>query len=523
MRLSHLAIVLSLTGCLRSLDHGPIEPSAVPDAQPAATVATDGFRFDEAYRSVEMKSAIRSADITTSTVDAWVDRTTKGAQVGGGGRVLALRGASGKGYGGSMGEGTYEDEVMSVDASSVAAPAAMPTRTVSGRPHPAPSPRPRPKSARPSTPDGYADMREDSDVAERRSIPQNNSPLRAGKTDDNVAFGEYLEFLATWTDRPGVAGNHVPMDVSDRKSLTIRDGSGSPLPGARVSVIDRTTDELIWSGTSYGDGIAPFYATLAGTESTDLLVQAEHHGVYSSVKWNGSDPLVLDVDAERATAAVDLDVVFVIDTTGSMSDEISRIKATLLSVTERVRGLDTPVDLRYGAVLYRDIGDEYLTRHTPLTPDVKAFDALLKGIQAGGGGDGPESLNQGLSIAVTEMDWRPDAAKMVFLVADAPPHMDYQDDSTYADAAFRAMTQGIRIHTVAASGLDDFGSLVFRQTAQLTRGDFVFIEYGSSAASAADHGVTGPVGNNNLDSILFAAIEDEVVGWGKPEQQIATR
>ena len=103
----------------------------------------------------------------------------------------------------------------------------------------------------------------------------------------------------------------------------------------------------------------------------------------------------------------------------------------------------------------------------------------------------------------------------VALVADAPPHMDYQGDVTYGRSALAALHKGIRIHTVAASGLDDHGSLVFRQTAQLSQGKFIFIEYGSSAASAADHGVRGQVASNNLDDILYREIEAEVTGWGE--------
>jgi len=111
----------------------------------------------------------------------------------------------------------------------------------------------------------------------------------------------------------------------------------------------------------------------------------------------------------------------------------------------------------------------------------------------------------------------------VFLVADAPPHMDYQGDVPYGDSAALAASQAIRVHSVAASGLDDAGSLVFRQVAQLTRGRFIFIEYGSAAASAADHGVTAPEQSNNLGAILFEQIRAEVDGWGQDRRWEAAK
>jgi hypothetical protein len=67
---------------------------------------------------------------------------------------------------------------------------------------------------------------------------------------------------------------------------------------------------------------------------------------------------------------------------------------------------------------------------------------------------------------------------------------------------------------VAASGLDEVGTLLFRQVAQLRRGKFILIEYGSVAASAESHRVQGKVESNNLDEILYAQIRDELAGWG---------
>ena len=78
-----------------------------------------------------------------------------------------------------------------------------------------------------------------------------------------------------------------------------------------------------------------------------------------------------------------------------------------------------------------------------------------------------------------------------------------------------AVGRGIRIHSVAASGLDPFGTLVFRQAAQLARGKFVFIEYGSAQATAESHGVAGAVTSNNLDDILFREIRAEIEGYAR--------
>jgi Mg-chelatase subunit ChlD len=228
--------------------------------------------------------------------------------------------------------------------------------------------------------------------------------------------------------------------------------------------------------------------------------------------------LRLPIRSRHDDDAVPLDVLFLIDTTGSMGDEIERIKQTLLAMTAKVRQSGgRKVDLRYGAVLYRDVGDEYVTATRELTDNIEAFEQALRSVRADGGGDTPESLNQGLAEAMVGVQWRAGAAKVAFLVADAVPHMDYDDDIPYGESLQDAVTLGIRVHAIAASGLADdaAGSLVFRQIAQYTRGRFIFIEYGQDIGkSAASHGVSGPVASNNLDDILLAEITREIEGWG---------
>ncbi len=494
MRGLALITVLAITGChdpdrIEDMLDGD-KPLIGQAGQQNTPVQTAQFRWDPVFGVLDMSGKVNGVDVTESKAGEWFDRAA-----GGYGGYGMLEGSSATVRGGG---GRARKTAM---PSSIAP--SMPARDY------APVEYEEAPMAGDFGGGGYTDG--------IMPAPQGGSPLKAGKTDDNVDYDAFLAFLDTWSGKPGVAGNHVPVDVRDRRFVKVHDGAGNPLPGARISVVDLDKDQLAWSGTTYGDGVAPFYPHVAGASQAEgnWLVQAEMNGEWASVKWDGvSEEVALTVDVSAAQGAVDLDVVFLIDTTGSMSDEIARIKSTLLSVTDKVKGIEGGVDLRYGAVLYRDIGDEYLTRHTPLTSDVQGFDNILKGISANGGGDGPESLNQGLSIAVSEMEWRDNAAKLVFLVADAPPHMDYQGDTTYADASLAALSQGIKVHTVAASGLDDFGSLVFRQSAQLSRGQFVFIEYGSTAASAADHGVTGQVNSNNLDAILFEQIQREVEGWG---------
>ena len=352
-------------------------------------------------------------------------------------------------------------------------------------------------------------------------------PLRAGSSDDNSDFDKYLEYLRTMSGRQDLEGRYAKIDVAGRRFVCVVDAAGRPIPGADVLVADEARDSVIAMGRSYGDGRAPFYLPAddpapeneGGTPTaTRYVIQVRHGDHHQRVSWSGDGEEVV-VKMEDLTSGpdeIELDVVFLIDTTGSMADEIARIKDSLLGVTRKLRSLGKEFTLRYGAVLYRDVNDQYVTKSHPFTSDIEAFDTALKTVHATGGGDAPESLNQGLAVAIDGMSWNPDAARVVFLIADAPPHMDYPEDTSY-DASLRTATaRGIRVHAVAASGLDATGTLVFRQIAQYTRGKFIFIEYGRDAAtSAAAHDVKGKVQSNNLDQILYEQIRDELAGWGR--------
>ncbi|MDP2344289.1 MAG: VWA domain-containing protein [Deltaproteobacteria bacterium] len=392
-------------------------------------------------------------------------------------------------------------------------------------------------------------VRPDAELDRSAPSSSSNAParaLKAGTTDDNGDFAAFLGFLEERT-KEAIPAGAMKIDVRGRRFVRVVDVDGRPVPGAAIVIRDWKTEKVIATAKTYGDGRAPFYPSAQELTSSDSprgrwLVEASDGQRAVTGTWKNEDEIALRLQIKTAgvdvgrpggstrsrgdgrlrqdqhDVGVPLDVLFLIDTTGSMGDEIERIKQTLLAMTAKVRQAGgRKVDLRYGAVLYRDVGDAYVTAAREFTGDIDAFDAALRDVQADGGGDTPESLNQGLAEAMVGVQWRAEAAKVAFLVADAVPHMDYQDDIPYGESLKDAVTLGIRVHAVAASGLadDDAGSLVFRQIAQYTRGRFIFIEYGDDVVkSAAAHGVTGPVASNNLDDILLMEIRREIDGWG---------
>jgi Mg-chelatase subunit ChlD len=179
---------------------------------------------------------------------------------------------------------------------------------------------------------------------------------------------------------------------------------------------------------------------------------------------------------EEATAqpssAPRLDVVFCVDTTGSMSDEIEVVKQKMRDMVAVVAaGKPTP-DVRFGLVIYRDRGDEYVTKRYELTRDIDQIVADISGIVATGGNDYPESVNEALHVAVDGMNWDSSegTGRLLFWIADAPPHLDYEGDYKYEEVCAEAERKGIAINTIACSGLHEADRKVFQQVANLTGG-----------------------------------------------------
>jgi len=162
-----------------------------------------------------------------------------------------------------------------------------------------------------------------------------------------------------------------------------------------------------------------------------------------------------------------IDVVFAVDTTGSMGGLIDGAKRTVWSIANSIRNTDPNAELRIGLVAYRDVGDDYVTKEFALTSDLDAVFAELSAYRAAGGGDTPEDVDAALDVTLHKMQWRDDAKKLVFLVGDAPP-ASRGDVPTFEVAAREAAEKQIIINTIRA-GHDSDTATSFQQIASLGR------------------------------------------------------
>lgn len=171
-----------------------------------------------------------------------------------------------------------------------------------------------------------------------------------------------------------------------------------------------------------------------------------------------------------------VEVAFVLDTTGSMGGLIDGAKRRIWSIARRIgEGRPRP-DVRIALVAYRDKGDEYVTRVFDLTGDMDEVYRNLMSFQASGGGDTPEHVSAALSDAVHKVSWsQGPALRVLFLVGDAPPHLDYQDGFDYRRHVREARQLGIGVETIEC-GADPETARVWQEMATLGDGHFARID-----------------------------------------------
>ncbi len=213
-----------------------------------------------------------------------------------------------------------------------------------------------------------------------------------------------------------------------------------------------------------------------------------------------------------------VEVVFVLDSTGSMGGLIEGAKQKIWSIANAIiaprpdasrPGAEGPApQVRIGLISYRDRGDEYVTRFHDLTEDIDAVFANLQSFQAAGGGDDEESVNQALYEAVRRPGWSadPQVLKIVFLVGDYPPHMDYRGEVRYPEACREAAARGLIVNTVQCGAVPET-TRVWKDIARLAEGAYVALEQSGNMQA-----VTTPYDEEIAG--LSGELSRTVVAWG---------
>lgn len=307
--------------------------------------------------------------------------------------------------------------------------------------------------------------------------------LTGGEWNDNKNFDFWSELLGQrsgWTVMSDTWGlytlNRIKVHVTDEKG-----------DAKNITVTLEGDNGVIWTAVTDNTGTAYLFHSVNPTvkQLPKKLSVKQNGQILGEFECNGKSEAELVINAETAPAR-NLDLMFVIDSTGSMGDEISYLKSELTGVIERIAG-ERQTAIRLCTEVYRDEDDDYLVKSCEFTFNIDAQIDFLDKQFASGGGDYPEAVVEALEAAVYEQEWDSSATQLMFLVLDAPPHYTDDNIARLLKVTAEAAKKGIRIIPVAASGVDTDTEFLCRSLSVLTGGTYTFL---------TDH---SGIGNSHLE------------------------
>ncbi|MCC6721842.1 MAG: carboxypeptidase regulatory-like domain-containing protein [Bacteroidia bacterium] len=301
--------------------------------------------------------------------------------------------------------------------------------------------------------------------------------LTAGEINDfskwtlwnDLNEGELKSYISTWFFLPKY-----------RFCVLITNQNKIPLNDVEV-VLKNYDNKIIWQSRSDNTGKAELWANLFDTSilgQNDFEIEIAYNGKTYSIEKakkfeNGINNYIINTTCDKKT---NVDIVFAVDATGSMGDEIEYLQTELYDVIEKIKLNNSDLTLRMGSVFYRDIHDSYITKEQGLTSNIREVIDFIKEQSADGGGDEPEAVDAALQVAIEKFDWSKEArTRIVFLVLDASPHQNKEVVERIHKYTEMAAKLGIRIVPVVCSGIDKSGEYLMRSIALATNGNYVFL------------------------------------------------
>ncbi|MEO2013422.1 MAG: vWA domain-containing protein [Fuerstiella sp.] len=345
--------------------------------------------------------------------------------------------------------------------------------------------------------------------------------LTAGSFDDVANYCEYTSFINRYRHQANSC--QLPLNANLQQTvIRVTDGQGKPLGDVRCVVKDPQAGQQqherslldMCTGT---DGRVLLLSNFAGHDqrrrSKRLRLQVfigqnqtpvidEYRDVDSV--WN------VAVHQAESRLPTQLDLALVIDTTGSMGDELEYLKTEIDSIVASVHRMFPNVDQRYSLIAYRDNGDAYVCRTHDFTDSLDDFRRRLDSQAASGGGDFPEAMDVAL-ISAKNLSWRTsNTARVLFLVGDAPPH---RENVGAAMSAVQGLRQkGVRLFPVGASGVETTAQIVMRTASLLTMGQYLFLTDHSGVGNAHATPDVSEFAVERLDQLMIRMIASELAG-----------
>ena len=295
-----------------------------------------------------------------------------------------------------------------------------------------------------------------------------------------LTAGEVNDF-AKWKLWQDITNNELKQYVSiwqiyphQRYTVQVSDTNNLPIVNATVNLYDKNNN-LIWSARTDNTGRAELWANNFDTTKTQPHNNLKISVIYNNEVYNlkkvkefhkGINRLVINTSTKYPDV---VDIAFVIDITGSMSDELEYLKAEISDIISKVKVRYRNLNYKVAIVVYKDSTDEFVHQEKDFTTSINESISFLNKYFASGGGDYPEAVDAALDVAINKLSWDDNArTRLMFLVLDAPPHDKETVKYRIKKAVYNASQKGIKIIPLSASGINKSTEYLLRSLALST-------------------------------------------------------
>lgn len=346
---------------------------------------------------------------------------------------------------------------------------------------------------------------EDTESTKNDTVTRPAGLITAGAFNDNDNY----DFFKTLFDQGENAGKFNTFtgaeswgfDSFKRIAVTVKNGDAS-VSGARVRAEDNNGN-VVFEAVTDSNGIAYLFTH----ENSGIIKVSAAEYTAESTFSNESRNITVSLDGSNEKKNI-IDIMFVVDITGSMGDELEFLQTEIDDVISRVVEKHNGAVINLALLFYRDSCDTeefayYDFKNVTDPNQLAAQKAALNNQRASGGGDTPESVDEALEIAMSKQWSTAATTKLIFHVLDAPPHSDIEGRERYLNSVKAAARLGIRICPIICSGADDLTEYLARQAALYTGGTFIFV--------TDDSGIGNPHHKPSVENVTVEALNSMLV------------
>ena len=334
--------------------------------------------------------------------------------------------------------------------------------------------------------------------------------VTAGDVDDTLNLAAFLRYQDRASDELGLHKAALVRPVLAQ----LRGPDGAPAPGVRITLRKPGATDPFYDGYSGVDGnvtVFPQTAGISRLRTVEMRAFPNAGGPAIATQFTtGQARKSVALPFESTWSPDFLDLVFVVDTTGSMGDELAWLTKEIAQITRNAKRAAPGIDIRFGLVTYKAPADPYVVKSYGFTSNVRQFSRWVGSETSSGGAGGPEVVADALNSAM-HLDWRRGKGeRLVFQIGDEAPLASKTD--TYYRAAQTAAANGIQIFGVAASGVDPHLEYLMRQGSVLSGGRYLFLTDDSSVGLGHAEPTISCYRVTRLNDLMVRVLRSELSG-----------